>query len=193
MKKIGPPLAHLLRRLEDTPVEFYTLPVNGAPDSMAVHALIADLCRTLGTPFNIKDINRLCVGRGVISDNTYRLMAVGTWFLSDTSLTFLLTPSALYTVIEKSLAQLSYERNVEYYLFEEDGREEFVRAVLRDLGARPEGETIAQAEDRLSAVSSQARRVVMGEAAEGLARARQLRAALAKKAAEEAADKYMRE
>ncbi|MBN1617171.1 MAG: hypothetical protein JW875_07640 [Spirochaetales bacterium] len=193
MKKIGPPLAHLLRRLEDTPVEFYTLPVNGAPDSMAVHALIADLCLTLGTPFKIKDINRLCVGRGVISDNTYRLMAVGTWFLSDTSLTFLLTPSAVCTVIEKSLAQLSYERNVEYYLFEEDGREEFVRAVLRDLGARPEGETIAQAEDRLSAVSSQARRVVMGEAAEGLARDRQLRAALAKKAAEEAADKYMRE
>jgi len=58
---------------------------------------------------------------------------------------------------------------------------------------RPAGETAAQAQDRLAAVSSGERLRVIEAARLAEERAREIREALARKAAQEAADKWTRE
>ena len=72
-------------------------------------------------------------------------------------------------------------------------REEIVRSLLAVLELIPEGETEAQADDRLTRVSSAQRKRLLAAAREAEARAEVVREALAAKAAQEAADKYTRE
>jgi hypothetical protein len=72
-------------------------------------------------------------------------------------------------------------------------REEIVRSMLAMLELLPEGETEAQADDRLTRVSSAQRKRLLAAAREAEARAEVVREALAAKAAQEAADKYTRE
>jgi hypothetical protein len=72
-------------------------------------------------------------------------------------------------------------------------REEIVRSMLATLELLPEGETEAQADDRLTRVSSAQRKRLLAAAREAEARAELVRKALAAKAAQEAADKYTRE
>jgi hypothetical protein len=72
-------------------------------------------------------------------------------------------------------------------------REEIVRSILATLELLPEGETEAQADDRLTRVSSAQRKRLLAAAREAEARAEVVREALAAKAAQEAADKYTRE
>ena len=64
---------------------------------------------------------------------------------------------------------------------------------LARLGCRPGGETLAQAQDRLTRISSTERNRVMLAARAAEERARAVREALARKAAQESADKYTRE
>jgi hypothetical protein len=72
-------------------------------------------------------------------------------------------------------------------------REEIVRSMLATLELVPEGETEAQADDRLTRVSSAHRKRLLAAAREAEARSELVREALAAKAAQEAADKYTRE
>jgi regulator of extracellular matrix RemA (YlzA/DUF370 family) len=58
---------------------------------------------------------------------------------------------------------------------------------------RPAGETVAQAEDRLISLSSAEHARVLRASRDAEKRAQEIRAALARKAAEESADKYTRE
>ncbi len=74
-----------------------------------------------------------------------------------------------------------------------DRAEELVRRSLRVLGQRPDGESEAEAEDRLKQVDSVERRRVLAEAETREQRAREAREALAQKAAEEAVPKVGRE
>ena len=64
---------------------------------------------------------------------------------------------------------------------------------LARLGFRPAGETLAQAQDRLTTLNSAERARVMKVAQAAEQRARQIREALTRKAAEESADKWTRE
>jgi len=68
-----------------------------------------------------------------------------------------------------------------------------VRVSLAAIGCRPAGESEAQAEDRLTSLSAAERRRVVDAARAAELRARQIREALRKKAAEESADKWTRE
>jgi hypothetical protein len=68
-----------------------------------------------------------------------------------------------------------------------------VRVALARVGLRPAGETIAQAQDRLMTLSSAERQRVMRAARAAEERARAIREALARKAAQESADKYTRD
>lgn len=79
------------------------------------------------------------------------------------------------------------------YVEDVDRREEFIRMVLHSLDLRPEGETQAQAQDRLTSISSAERLKLISASRAAEERARQVREALARKAAEEAADKWTRE
>ena len=74
-----------------------------------------------------------------------------------------------------------------------DRREELARLCLKSLGLRPAGESVAQAEDRLSTLDSVERSRVIREARAAEERARKIREEMARKAAEEAAAVYGRE
>src|SRR2546422_1011214 len=70
---------------------------------------------------------------------------------------------------------------------------ELVRFCLRNLGLGPAGESVAQAQDRLTTLDSVELRRVLQDTKKAEERARAIREALAKKAAEEAAAKVTRE
>jgi hypothetical protein len=72
-------------------------------------------------------------------------------------------------------------------------REELVRLCLAALGLRPAGETEVQAQDRLTASSSVERERVVRATKTQLQHARQVREAMRRKAAEEAAAREIRE
>ncbi|HEX7643260.1 MAG TPA: hypothetical protein VF472_13725 [Burkholderiaceae bacterium] len=74
-----------------------------------------------------------------------------------------------------------------------DRREELIRLALSDLDMRPAGETEAQAQDRLAAISSMERERIVRAAQAAEARAKEIREALARQAAQEAANKWTRE
>mgnify|MGYP003580705592 CR=1 FL=1 len=78
-------------------------------------------------------------------------------------------------------------------MLEPERREELVRTTVARLGLQPDGETAAQAADRLASVSGVERRRLLQASRAAEARARAIREALARKAAEESADKWTRE
>ncbi|MFN7145495.1 MAG: hypothetical protein ACK4YP_17100, partial [Myxococcota bacterium] len=75
----------------------------------------------------------------------------------------------------------------------DERREELVRRCLRAAGRRPGGETMAEADDRFAQVDAIARARVLREAEDRERRSRDVREALARAAAEEAAAKVSRE
>jgi hypothetical protein len=89
--------------------------------------------------------------------------------------------------------QLARQASAKTYLTDPDRREEVARSVLAHFGYRPAGESAAQAQDRLTSLSLTERERVVQAAREAEQRARVIREALAKKAAEESADKWTRE
>jgi len=72
-------------------------------------------------------------------------------------------------------------------------REELTRTMLARFGYLPAGETAAQAADRLAAISASERRRLLEASRAAEQRAREIREALARKAAQESADKWTRE
>ncbi|HNF58686.1 MAG TPA: hypothetical protein PLN89_03850, partial [Elusimicrobiota bacterium] len=70
---------------------------------------------------------------------------------------------------------------------------ELARRLLKALDLRPEGETPAQAEDRLGALDSVELRRVMEASRQAQERAKSVLEAMRKKAAQEAAAQYGRE
>lgn len=93
----------------------------------------------------------------------------------------------------EELAQLAAHIQIARLDADEERREELARRSLRAVGMRPAGETTAEAEDRLKQVDSIERARLLTEAAERERRAREVREAMAKKAAEEAVPKVGRE
>lgn len=92
-----------------------------------------------------------------------------------------------------TLPQLARYSKPDQWLHDEDGREEFVRLVMRDLKLRIEGESEIVSADRLQSVSLLERRRLAEASREAEARARAVREALAAEAARASADKYSRE
>ena len=90
-------------------------------------------------------------------------------------------------------AELAALTQAPLFVSDPDRREELVRVVLRDLGLRPAGETRAQAADRLTTLNTAERQRVMVAARQAEERSEAIRAAMAKKAADEAAAQYSRE
>lgn len=93
---------------------------------------------------------------------------------------------------EKSKELFASGKNA-IYIEDVDRREELIRVALAAVDLRPEGETQVQADDRLLMVSSFERKRVMEAAKAAEERAAQVREALARKAAQEAANKMSRE
>jgi len=132
-------------------------------------------------------------------DNPVKCPWYATCFLllylySDNSFSTLnLAPAKLLQALQEKARELYSSGKNTVYIEDVDRREEFIRVALAAVNLRPQGETEIQAEDRLITVSSFERKRVMEAAKAAEERAAQIREALAKQAALEAANKMSRE
>src|SRR5262249_5083112 len=99
----------------------------------------------------------------------------------------------LLKLLAEAGAQLAGQVASQRFVRDPDRREELARLALARLGYRPAGESAAQAQDRLTSISSSERARVMQASRAAEERARAIREALMKKAAQESADKFTRE
>ncbi len=192
MTSQGPPLEALARRLAECPADFLT-------PSIHVAALVADLLRDLGQKSSPSDLRtRLASANGGAAArnaaNRLQLIALAVWLLSDPWFVQDDTSaSRVWLLLAVGLDPLAEVIDAARAISDADRREEFVRFILWSLELRPAGETDAQAQDRLTNLDSVERVRVVRETRAAEERARQIREAMAAKAAEEAAASYGRE
>jgi hypothetical protein len=119
---------------------------------------------------------------------------IGAWLLADPwFLAQRLDPAALLQALGEVAAELAAATPAHRFGVDGERREELARTMLARLGYRPAGETQAQATDRLAAISATERRRLLEASRAAEQRAREIRVALARKVADEAADKWTRE
>jgi hypothetical protein len=102
-------------------------------------------------------------------------------------------PEALLELIRRGSALVGERTPARKFVTDPERREELARFSLAQLGYRPAGETLAQAQDRLTSLNSAERARVLQASRTAEQRARAIREALARKAAQESADKFTRE
>jgi len=187
-------LAALTRRLADIPAEFLGEPSVAGRGEMAVAAIVGDVLRMHGLQAS-GELLAGFQGRSAHADrNRLALAAVACWLLADEALIAADLPHpALEEVVGALVAEMAAITPAHAFVHDAERREELVRALLARLGLRPLGETPAQAQDRLSAISAIQRRALLAASRQAEKRAREVREALARKLAEESADKWTRE
>jgi len=194
MDREGCELSRLTRRISETPLEFLEEPRLGKHGTVAVSAVVGDLCRSYGFDPGPAALAAFATGTPKSDRNRLRVSLVMTWILGEAWFrTADLRNAPLLPLLLSGASELSEHVAVEKLLSDPERREELARFCLARLGFRPQGETRAQAEDRLTSLSAAERARVLRAAREAEARARAVREALARKAAEESADKYTRE
>lgn len=192
METEGPILESLTHRLAECPEDFLLAPRMGAAGAEAagvisVTAIVHDHLRAMGVaiPEGLRDTR----------DAPFlSLIAIATWLLHDDW--FLARPDLapkMQRLLTVSLKPLSTVLPAKEFVTDPDRREELARFCLAELGLRPQGESIAQSKDRLTALDSLERVRVLRDTQEAEARAQEVRKMMARRAAEEAAAKATRE
>jgi hypothetical protein len=192
MEREGPALQALTHRLGEIPEEFLAEPRMGKHGSVRVAAVAGDLCRRLGLALPRSAL--LEIEGKKASRNALAVTLLLCWLLDDEWFSRQ-TPDArtLLGLLEMGARELAAHTPSHKFVSDSERREEIARFALARLGLRPAGETRAQAEDRLTSLSAAERSRVVKAARQAEARARAVREALARKAAEESADKWTRE
>ncbi len=196
----APPMAALLRHLADAPLDWLAPPELSRSPGVRVSALLADcleaqratpLTDAEAVPFEAQDKQSL--GR-------LRLNMLALWVLYQPELLAVLRGrldaarrAGLLDFLQRDLAERAVHLSAQRVMDSGEGREELVRQLLDRLKLLPADESASAFSYRLKARDSieQAQLVAAARAAEE--RARKLREAMARKAAEEAAMKYNRE
>lgn len=195
LRREGPPLPALLQRVAETPKDFLAEPRIRAAGEVHVDAVVGDLLASLGTEVGARELERFA-GKGPADRNLLAVVLLLCWVLADpwfVSAAPTPTKSELLGLLGDTASELAAATSARKFVDDPDRREELVRVTLAAIGCRPAGESEAQAEDRLTSLSSAERARVVEAARAAEFRARQIREALRKKAAEESADKYTRE
>lgn len=183
----GPAMETLQYRLQQAPSFFAEEKV-----PTFFYALIHDVVFACDTQFSERLLQPF--SRPSPQCRWYSTAALMAYFLGEECFAKLnLKALDLIRVLSTTAELLSQTGKNRRYLEDVDRREEFIRVVLQDLGLRPQGETEKQAEHRLQSVSSAERLRVIEAARAAEERARIIREELAKKRAQEAADKMSRE
>lgn len=194
MTREGPPLESLTRRLTETPTEFLAEPRIGNLGSVHVDAVVGDLIRSLGGRPHAAQLGTFTAKDAKRDRNRLSIALLLTWLLADKSFTTSLTPAEeILALLMESSGELAAHTASRSFVTDPDRREEMARVALARLHLRPAGETAAQAQDRLTSLSASERQRVIAAARAAEERAQAIREALARKAAEESADKYTRE
>lgn len=194
MQTEGPLLESLTRRLAETPEDFLGEPFIGQSGRIHVAAVVGDLLRRLGVSPSMSELDVFFGSDARQDRNRLALTLLLCWLLSaDWFSRVQIDPKNILTVLDAEARELASQVASQKFVADPDRREELARLVLARLGFRPAGETLAQAQDRLMTLNSAERTRVMKAARVAEQRAREIREALARKAAEESADKWTRE
>ena len=194
MDQEGCELSRLMRRISETPPEFLDEPRLQQHGVVAVSAVMGDLCRSYGVEPGSATLDAFAIGTPKSDRNRLRVSLLFSWVLGESWFRAQdLRPLPLLPLLLQGASELSAHVAVEKLISDPERREELARFCLARLGFRPLGETRAQAEDRLTSLSAAERARVLSASREAEERARSVREALARKAAEESADKYTRE
>jgi hypothetical protein len=194
----SPPLAELLRWISEAPGAARAEPEGFPQGRVRVRAVVADLFETwfdapaapeLLAAFDPPDQSKPTRNRLRWVLATAHLL----WHPGLRALRSADRRGAMERLLVQELARLAQVAAVEQLDTEEERREELARRAVRALGGLLPGETLAQAQDRLKQVDSVERHRVLVQAAEREKRAREVREAMARKAAQEAAAKVTRE
>lgn len=202
MNRTGPDLEVLTHRLAATPAEFlaepYVATATAAAGTLHVAALVNDVLALIGARADGAALARLR-GDDRKPDrrkerNRLTLAAIAAWLLADDWFAGAgIDRDALLAVFDEAVTELAAAAPAQRFVDDPDRREELARVVLARLDFRPAGETVAQATDRLSSISGVERQRLLKASRAAEERARAIREALARKAAEESADKWTRE
>lgn len=194
MNKIGPPLPAITRRIAETPGDFLAEPRLAGTGSVAVAALLGDVLHELGLAAPLGVLSAFAPDQPATQRNRFKLGALAAWLLADEWLCNEAPGAApILGFLLDAVPELAAQAHAEAYVTEADRREELARTMLARLDYRPEGETPEQARDRLSMISATERTRLLEASRAAEARAREVREALARKAAQESADKWTRE
>ena len=194
MDREGPILEALTRRVAETPEEFLAEPRVGNIGQVHTAAVVGDLLRLLGHEVQARDLTPFSGGDRRGDRNRLGVTLVLAWLLADEWFVARRPDAAaLLTLLGTTAGELAEQVPATKLVSDPDRREELARVALARLGLRPAGETIAQAQDRLTTLSSAERQRVMRAARAAEERARAIREALVRKAAQESADKYTRD
>jgi hypothetical protein len=177
----------LLHRLAECPPDFLL-----GPGEIDVVALACDHFRALGVAIpSLQDRRSLAA----LADDAKRLLPVVLWLLRDPWFVArpLLAEATGKLLRSDPLTKLARLVHPEALINDPDRREELVRLCLKGLGLVPDGESPAQAADRLTTLDSVERDRVIRKTRQAEARAREIREAMVRKRAEEAAARYSRE
>ena len=194
MKREGPVLEALTRRLAETPADFMAEPRLRGRGGVEVGAVVGDLCRRLGGAAAEEDLLGFAGADAQKDRNRLAVALVLCWLLADPLFEQEPPPQGdVLGLLGDGARELAALTPAPKFVTDPDHREELARFALARLGLRPAGETLAQAQDRLSSLSAGERARVLAASRAAEKRARAIREALAKKKAEESADKWTRE
>lgn len=193
----GPPLERLVRRLSECPPEILEtcmVPAGG----LQVGAVIADSLRAAGKigleadELAWLEWLKTCGRDRGQAVRYWGLLGVCVWLINDEWFCKQPELARLRWQWLTSEAQMPLADLVrpDLYVSDPDRREELARLCLRALGLRPQGESEAQALDRLQTLDSLERHKILAATAEAERRAREVREAMARKRALESASRY---
>jgi hypothetical protein len=194
MEHSGPDLTVLLRRLGETPQDFLDEPRAGEAGRVAVPALVHDLLMRFGARVEAESLQAFSGAGGKADRNRLALVMIAVWLLADEwFVSARVEAGVVLRFLVETTAELAASAAAHRFVLDPDRREELVRVALARCNYRPSGESKAQAADRLASISGTERRRLLEASRAAEQRARAVREALARKAAQESADKWTRE
>ncbi len=193
MQAPGPQLETLLRRLSECPPEFLEA-CHGPNGAQIIAAILCDHFRVVQSLDNSRFVSYLRSSNNPTAGDqrTWELLSIAAWLLHDEW--FKARPELFTAAWEwlqsDQLPTMAQVLNPEKCITDPDRREELARHCLSALGLHPAGETIEQAHDRQMTLDSVERQRIVSATAAAERRAREVRQAMALKAAQESASRY---
>jgi hypothetical protein len=190
----APDLVALVHRLGECPPDFQEAPLLAGRGTVDVAAVVHDVLLDLGMPAEAPFDPAPFRVTSPKQENRLRLILLACWLLHDPwfrgARRFAARAEAW---LSQGLNRMASVLDVQGMLGDPDRREELCRACLAALDVLPRGETEAQARDRFAGVDSVERHRVALDMRKAEERAREVREALQRQAAEAAAAKVSRE
>lgn len=196
----GPDLYILMQRLQNCPEEFFWSPAVANPPKnytgkILTHAIVNDLLQGLGLvtdPIEIYELFNLKYSEANI--NYLQVILISAYLLHDEwFLNAQKYGEKAKILLSQKLKKISEIVNAKDFVMDSERREELIRFCLKELDLKPNGETDIHSIDRLTTINSIERQRVIEESKAAQKRAQEIREAIARKEAEEAASKWNRE